>query len=116
MTWVFAVLIVLILSAVAVVAAGRGEPMSPAYGDRPDALVPAERALTGADLRRVRLPMALRGYRMSDVDALLDRVAAELDEHDARRSAHAETPRQPRSDAPAEPPRAGSELGDQAGA
>jgi DivIVA domain-containing protein len=79
MTWVLAILIVLALGGVAVVAAGRGTPMAEAYDDRPDALVPADRPLVGADLRRVRFSLALRGYRMSEVDALLDRLAAQLE-------------------------------------
>ena len=79
MMWVFAIVVVLVLGGVAVVAAGRGEPMSPAYDDRPDALVPADRPLTAADLRKVRFSVALRGYRMSEVDALLARLAAELE-------------------------------------
>ncbi len=83
MTWVFAILLVLVLGAVAVVAAGRGTPLSEAYDDRPDAVVPADRPLAGDDLRRVRFSLAFRGYRMSEVDALLDRLAAERDE-DAR--------------------------------
>ncbi len=39
------------------------------------------------DLERVRFGMALRGYRMAEVDALLDRLAAELRERDARLAA-----------------------------
>jgi len=46
---------------------------------RPDALVPADGPLTAGDLRRVRFSTAVRGYRMSEVDALLDRLAAELE-------------------------------------
>ena len=38
-----------------------------------------ERPLTGDDLRTLRLDTAVRGYRADDVDALLDRLAAELD-------------------------------------
>jgi len=79
MTWLFGIVIVLVLGGVAVVAAGRGEPMSEAYDDRPDALVPADRPLTAADLRRVRFSVALRGYRMSEVDALLARLGTELE-------------------------------------
>lgn len=78
MIWVFAILIVLVMGGVAVVAAGRGEPMSTAYDDRPDALVPAERPLAGEDLKRVRFSLAFRGYRMAEVDALLERLAAQL--------------------------------------
>lgn len=77
MTWVFAILAVLALGGVAVVAAGRGAPLAPAYDDRPDAVVPADGRLSGDDLRRVRFSLAFRGYRMSEVDALLDRLARE---------------------------------------
>ncbi|MBM9460664.1 DivIVA domain-containing protein [Nocardioides sp. zg-536] len=77
--WVFAVLVVLAMGGVALLAAGHGEPMAPAYDDRPDALVPADGALEGDDLRRVRFSLAFRGYRMSEVDALLARLAAKLD-------------------------------------
>lgn len=77
MMWVFAVLIVLAMGGVALLAAGRGEPMKPAYDDRPDARVPLDRTMTPDDLRRVRFSLAFRGYRMSEVDALLARIAHE---------------------------------------
>jgi DivIVA domain-containing protein len=79
-TWLFAILIVLALGGIAVVAAGRGTPMTEVYDDRPDATVPADGPLAGEDLRRVRFSIALRGYRMSEVDALLDRLAAQLEQ------------------------------------
>lgn len=78
MMWFFAILVVLAMGGVAAVAVGRGEPMLDEHPDRPDVLVPAARDLTGADLRAVRFPLALRGYRMADVDALLDRLAGQL--------------------------------------
>lgn len=77
--WVFGIVLVLVLGGVAVVAAGRGEPMSQAYADRPDVLLPTDRPLTADDLRAVRFSVALRGYRMSEVDALLARLGAELE-------------------------------------
>lgn len=77
--WFFAVLIVLALGGIAMVAAGRGAPLAEAYDDRPDAGVPAEGPLGADDLRRVRFPLAVRGYRMSEVDALLDRLATQLE-------------------------------------
>jgi len=86
MTWFFAVLIVLLMGAVAVVAAGRGGSMAEVYDDRPDARVQAEGPLTADDLRKVRFTTALRGYRMSEVDALLERLAIELEA--ARRDDH----------------------------
>jgi len=77
--WFFALLLVLLMGAIAVVAAGRGEPMSQAYDDRPDPVLPVA-DIRGDDLRRARFSLALRGYRMSEVDALLDRLARQLDE------------------------------------
>ena len=79
MMWFFAILIVLALGAIATAAAGRGAPLAEAYDDRPDATVPAAGPLGADDLRHVRFTIALRGYRMSEVDALLDRLAAEMD-------------------------------------
>ena len=79
MMWVFAILLVLALGAIAVVAAGRGAPLADVYDDRPDALVPVSGPVRGEDLRRVRFSLAFRGYRMSEVDALLDRLAEQLE-------------------------------------
>lgn len=81
--WIFAILIVLVLGGVAAVAAGLGSTMPESYTDRPDVLVPADGPLRGPDLRRVRFSVTVRGYRMSEVDALLARLAAEADERDA---------------------------------
>ena len=79
MMWFLAVGLVLVMGAIAVVAAGRGTPLAQEYDDRPDVTVPAG-PLVGDDLRRVRFSLALRGYRMSEVDALLDRLAAQLEQ------------------------------------
>jgi DivIVA domain-containing protein len=84
MMWLFAILIVLALGGIAVVAAGRGAPMEPAYDDEPDSLVPADGPVTADDLRRIRFPLAFRGYRMGEVDALLERLAEEREAADAR--------------------------------
>ncbi len=82
MMWFFAILIVLAMGGVAALAAGRGQPLAPAYDDRPDAVVPATGSLASEDLRKVRFSLAFRGYRMSEVDNLLDRVARQLDDAD----------------------------------
>jgi DivIVA domain-containing protein len=84
MTWFFAVLIVAVMGGIAVVAAGRGGSMAETFDDRPDSRVPADGPLTAQDLRRVRFSTAVRGYRMSEVDALLDRLAAEMEQRDDR--------------------------------
>lgn len=75
--WFFAILVVLLMGGIAAVAAGRGTPMAEAEPDRLVVALPADRPLGAEDLRRVRFPLALRGYRMADVDALLDRLARE---------------------------------------
>ena len=79
MTWFFAVVVVAVIGAIAVVATGRGGSMAETFDDRPDALVPADGPLVARDLRRVRFSTAFRGYRMSEVDALLDRLALEME-------------------------------------
>ena len=78
MTWVFAVVVVAVLAVVAVVATGRGGEMSPADDDRRDVRVQADGPLTADDLAEVRFTTALRGYRASEVDALLDRLISEM--------------------------------------
>ena len=82
MMWFFAILVVLAMGGIAMVAAGRGTPMSREYDDRPDVLVPRDRTLVGNDLRTVRFSLAFRGYRMSEVDALLDRLAREMEDRE----------------------------------
>ena len=84
MTWFFAALVVVVLGGVAYVASGRAGAMPPAYDDSPDLVLP-DGDLGPDDLRRVRFPTVLRGYRPADVDALLDRMASQL-EHDRRGS------------------------------
>lgn len=78
MIWLTTILVVLALGGIALVAAGRGAPMIEEYDDRPDVVVPSG-PLRGQDLRRVRFSLGFRGYRMSEVDALLDRLAAQLE-------------------------------------
>jgi len=82
-TWFFAVLIVLAMGAVAVVAAGHGAPLGPAYDDRPDVELPTDRPVTAQDLQDLRLTTAVRGYRTDEVDALIDRLAAQLEQAQA---------------------------------
>lgn len=46
--------------------------------------LPLDRPVGRADVEALRLPLAARGYRMSEVDDVLDRLGAELAERDAR--------------------------------
>lgn len=78
MMWLFAILIVLAMGGVALVASGRTGALPEEYDDRPDVRVPTG-PLQAADLRRVRFSLAFRGYRMSEVDTLLARLAEQLE-------------------------------------
>ena len=102
MMWIFAILVVLAMGGIAAPRGRPGDADGEAYDDRPDALVPADGDLVGDDLRRVRFSLAFRGYRMSEVDALLERLAAQVAA--CRRRSSRELPPRP---TPAEPEPAG---------
>ena len=112
MMWFFAVLVVLVMGGVAALAAGRGAPMSEAYDDRPDALVPTEGPLRAQDLRRVRFSLAFRGYRMSEVDALLDRLIVQLEPDEAPPAADGAAPQAVGQDEVDDTPAVSDERGD----
>jgi DivIVA domain-containing protein len=78
MLWIFAIIVVLLLGAVVVVAAGHGDGLAPTYDDRRDVLLPTTRDLGPEDLRSVRFTMSVWGYRPSEVDALVARLEAQL--------------------------------------
>ena len=105
MMWFFAVLVVLVMGGVAMVASGRGGSMPPAYDDRPDLALPDDRPVAADDLRGVRFPLAFRGYRMSEVDALLARLASELEERHEDRPGDEPGPGPDSSASSGEPPR-----------
>lgn len=79
---------------------GRGEQLPPLPPGASPTRLP-ESGVTGADLIAVRFQLVLRGYKMSEVDWVLRRTGAELDELRAR-VAELEA-RLPESDEPAEP-------------
>jgi DivIVA domain-containing protein len=61
---------------------GRGETQPPAELDRSPMELPDDRPVAGDDIRALRISPALRGYRMTEVDWLLDQFAQTLDERD----------------------------------
>jgi DivIVA domain-containing protein len=78
--------VVLVLLATALVAT-RDEPLlADAPPDRPDLALP-DGPLRASDVEGVRFSMALRGYRMDEVDTVLARLAAELADRDRRLAA-----------------------------
>jgi DivIVA domain-containing protein len=76
--WLWVVGIVVVVGAVTVVAVGTGVALGDVYEDRPDHTVPVGRPLAADDLRDVTFSTAVRGYRMDEVDALLERIRADL--------------------------------------
>ena len=82
--WVFALLVLAVIAGIAIVAAGVGDPLAIEFDDRPDVVIPANGPVRAEDLTRLRFNTTFRGYRASEVDALLDRLAAQLAEAEAR--------------------------------
>jgi DivIVA domain-containing protein len=62
---------------------GRGETQPPADLDRSPVELPDDRPITGDDVRALQISPAFRGYRMTEVDWLLDQFAQALDDRDA---------------------------------
>jgi DivIVA domain-containing protein len=62
---------------------GRGETQPPAEIGRSPVELPDDRPVVGDDVRALRISVAFRGYRMTEVDWLLDQFAQVLDERDA---------------------------------
>jgi DivIVA domain-containing protein len=82
--WFMLIALVAVVAAVALAVLGDGGVLPEAVPDRADTGLPDDRPLRRADIDEARLPVALRGYRMGEVDDVLDRLAAELAERDAR--------------------------------
>ena len=62
---------------------GRGETQPPAELGRSPVELPDDRPVVGDDVRALRISVAFRGYRMTEVDWLIDQFAQVLDERDA---------------------------------
>ena len=76
--------LVAVVAAVALAVLGDGGVLKDADPERVQDRLPPDRPLVRADVEAVRLPTGARGYRMADVDEVLDRLGAELAERDAR--------------------------------
>jgi DivIVA domain-containing protein len=62
---------------------GRGETQPPAELDRSPVELPNDRPVVADDVRALQISVAFRGYRMTEVDWLLDQFARTLEERDA---------------------------------
>ena len=84
LVFLLGVLVVAVLLFVgASVLLGRGESQPPAEPDRSPVELPPDRPVTGDDVRALRISVAVRGYRMTEVDWLLEQFADALEERDA---------------------------------
>lgn len=86
MFWFLLIAMVAVVAAVtlAVVGGGAQGGLGEAAPDRLYDPLPADRPASRADVEALRLAVCVRGYRMNDVDDVLDRLGAELAERDAR--------------------------------
>lgn len=66
---------------------GRGETQPPAEPDRTPVALPGDRPVTADDLRGLQLSVTARGYRMTEVDWLIDQFALVLEERDTELAA-----------------------------
>lgn len=72
---------VTVVAVAAVLATGRLGELSEVSPERPP-LVLADGSLRSEDLSKLRFGVGLRGYRMAEVDLVLDRLIAELAERE----------------------------------
>lgn len=79
-----ALVVVVAAVTLAVIGGGSEAVLPEAEPDRVADALPETRPVVGADIDALRLPVAPRGYRMAEVDDVLERLAAELAERDAR--------------------------------
>ncbi|MGW1071310.1 DivIVA domain-containing protein [Streptomyces sp. NPDC002537] len=84
--WFLLLALAVVVAAVTLFVAGGGSGVTlpEAEPDRIGRPLPVDRPAGRADVDALRLPVALRGYRMAETDDVLDRLGAELAERDAR--------------------------------
>lgn len=83
MTPVFVIVGIAVVIAVALLAVGRLGELPAATRDRAPLEIPDDE-LTADDVDAVTFAVGLRGYRMDEVDVVLDRVSSDLAERDER--------------------------------
>jgi DivIVA domain-containing protein len=84
MTLVFVLAGIAVVTVVALLAVGRLGELPDTEPDRPPLALPEDRLLGREDVDSVRFAVGVRGYRMDEVDDVLDRLALEVSDRDAR--------------------------------
>ena len=84
MTFVFLLAGIALITVVALLAVGRLGELPETTPDRAPLALPEDRPLAKDDVDDVRFAVGMRGYRMDEVDEVLDRLADEVSARDAR--------------------------------
>jgi DivIVA domain-containing protein len=82
MGWLVVALLILVIGvAIALITARTGSATLPSIAsERPEVSLPETGQITSTDLARVRFTQTLRGYAPDEVDDLLERLRAQLEE------------------------------------
>ncbi|MER7109064.1 DivIVA domain-containing protein [Streptomyces sp. NPDC000229] len=99
----------------AVIGGGESDVLPEAAPEHTVDQLPLTRPVDRADIDALRLPLAPRGYRMAEVDDVLDRLGAELAERDARIAELEAALAGARAEASGRPPAAGEAPGEERG-
>jgi hypothetical protein len=83
-TFVFMLAAIIVITVIALLAVGKLGELPDTTSDRAPLALPDDRVLTNTDVDSVRFNVGARGYRMDEVDVVLDRLSAEVSERDAR--------------------------------
>jgi DivIVA domain-containing protein len=83
-TLAFVLAAIVVITVVALLAVGRLGELPETEPDRAPVALPDDRPLHREDVDSVRFAVGVRGYRMDEVDDVLDRLAVEVAERDAR--------------------------------
>lgn len=84
MTLAFVLAGIAVITVVALLAVGRLGELPETEPDRAPVALPEDRPLQPEDVDSVRFAVGVRGYRMDEVDDVLDRLSVEVAERDAR--------------------------------
>ena len=82
MFWLQVLVALGVVLATVLVAGGRGDSLGELSPSRPRTGLPGDRAVRPDDLNSLQLGVGLRGYRMDEVDDVLDVLADQLAQRD----------------------------------
>ncbi|MFZ2527871.1 MAG: DivIVA domain-containing protein [Rhodococcus sp. (in: high G+C Gram-positive bacteria)] len=100
-----------VLFAAASAVFGRGEALAPIPPGATATVLPADN-VTGVDVRDLRFQQVVRGYKASEVDWALDRLAREIDGLRVRLAEYESDPESPAGDVEVVEPVSGGQVGD----